>query len=284
MSNLRDIRRRLRSTENIKKITDAMERVAAARLRRAQMLAEQSRPYSASMKKIIEKLAATPEISHPLFVQRPIRKTGLIIVSSDKGLSGSYNANIFNAADRFLKDYHPENLSLLLFGKKAVEHYRRLNWPIDCQYAGWTGKITLEEISNFANQVVHDYLSEKYDEIWLIYTHFISIANCKIVIDKFLNIQESPAEQPSKPSNSYIYEPSPAEILTQILPRYYLTRIQEALQEAYASELGSRIMAMQMASKNSEKVMHTLTLIRNKVRQESITREMIEISSGGMTT
>lgn len=283
MSNLRDIRRRLRSTENIKKITDAMERVAAARLRRAQMVAEQSRPYAQAMKSILEKLASLPENSHPLLIQRPVRKTGIIIVSSDKGLAGSYNTNLFTAANLFLKKYSPENASLILFGKKAVEHYQQRDFPIDQKYLGWTGKITLEEIAKFSHMIVNDYLSEKYDEVWLIYTHFISIASRNVIIDKFLNIKRAQAsDQSPKSAENFIYEPSAAKILSEILPRYILTRLQEVLQESYASELGARIMAMQMASKNSEKMIENLILIRNKVRQENITREMIEIASGGM--
>lgn len=281
MSSLRDIRRRLRSTENIKKITDAMERVASARLRRAQVVAEESRAYAARMKEILSRLTACPEVKHPLFEQREVRKSAVIIVAADKGLSGSYNANVLSAANNFLKGYTPENMNLYLFGKKAIEHYQNTKWPIDQQFSGWTGKITLEEITRFSNQAVDQFVLGHYDEIWLIYTHYISIANRKVVVDKFLNISKPESEQAPKQVN-YIFEPSPTEILEAILLRYCTTRIQEVLQEAYASELSARIMAMEMASKNSEKMIETLTLVRNRVRQESITREMIEIASGAV--
>lgn len=278
MSNLRDIRRRLKSTENIKKITDAMERVAAAQLRRAQLLAEQSRPYAAKMQEILENLACIPDMSHPLFEVRQARKTGVIIIAADKGLSGSYNANLLSAADRFLKDYSPDDISLLLFGRKAVEHYQKSPWQIDFQRTSWTGKITLEEISDFTNQTVNDYISGKYDALWIIHTQYLSIASRRVCVDKFLNIDKP--KQAAKKNTNYIFKPSLEEILDEILPRYCLTRVQGVLQSAYASELSARIMAMQLASKNSEKMMQTLTLIRNRVRQESITREMIEIASG----
>lgn len=279
MSNLRDIRRRLRSTENIKKITDAMERVASARLRRAQMVAEQSRPYAKKMRELLANLTSSPDMSHELFEQREVSKSALIIISADKGLSGSYNANVISAANKFLKQYTPENMSLFLFGKKAIGHYKNTKWHIDEKFSDWTGTITLDEISHFSNQMIDHFLTKKYDEIWVVYTQFISIAHRKIIVDKLLNISLlKPAEAPK--NLNYIFEPSPSEILSEILKRYCVTRIQEALQEAYAAELSARIMAMQMASKNSEKMIHTLTLIRNKVRQESITREMIEIASG----
>lgn len=279
MSSLRDIRRRLRSTENIKKITDAMERVASARLRRAQAVAEDSRPYAKKMREMLNDLTSSPEMAHPLFVQREVSKSALIIVSADKGLSGSYNTNVLSTANNFLKQYTPENMSLFLFGKKAIEHYQRTKWPIDERFSGWTGKITRDEISRFSNQVIDHFLTQKYDEIWLIYTQFISIANRKVVLDKFLNIEKPESAEAPKHLN-YIFEPSPSEILAEILRRYCATRIQEVLHEAYASELSARIMAMQMASKNSEDMIQTLTLHRNRVRQESITREMIEIASG----
>lgn len=277
MSSLRDIRRRLRSTENIKKITDAMERVASARLRRAQTVAEQSRPYAARMREILERLTACSEVEHPLFDERAVRKSAVIIVAADKGLSGSYNANVLSAANKFLNNYTPENMHLLLFGKKAVEHYQNKKWPIDEQFANWTGKITLDEITHFSNQMVDHFITERYDEIWLVYTHYISIANREVVVDKFLNIAKPKSEQKQV---NYMFEPSAKEILAEILRRYCTIRIQEVLQEAYAAELSARIMAMQMASNNSEKMIETLTLIRNRVRQESITREMIEIASG----
>lgn len=281
MSSLRDLRRRLRSTENIKKITDAMERVASARLRRAQALAENSRPYAAAMKELLAKLLVCPEIDHPLFEQRDVRKSALIVVAADKGLSGSYNANVLSEANRLLKDYTPDNMSLILFGKKAVEHFNNSKWPVEDRFSGWTGKITLDEIKLFSNSIVDRFMTERYDEIWLVYTHFISIANRTVTVDKFLNISKPESEPNRKPIN-YIFEPSAKDILEEILLRYCTTRIQEVLHEAYAAELSARIMAMQLAGKNSEKMIETLTLVRNRVRQESITREMIEIVSGGI--
>lgn len=275
MSNLRDIRRRLQAVENIKKITDAMERVAAARLRRAQAQAEQSRPYITKMKEILGKLAAT-EYSHPLFEQREVKKTALIVVAADRGLSGSYNSTILTKADKFLKNYTPENMELILFGRKGIDHYRRKHWPISDEFKEWGGKISFHEIQVFMDKLVNDYLSEKYDEIWLIYTHYISVMNREVICEKFLNIEkiETDKKQPN-----YIFEPNPTEIYSDILPRYCVTRLQTALHESYASELAARIVAMQTASKNSKEMISDLTQVRNKVRQEGITREIIEISS-----
>lgn len=275
MTSLRDIRRRLRSVENIKKITDAMERVAAALLRRAQAKAEESRPYVLKMKTMLEHLASS-DSTHPLFEQREVKKTGLIIIASDRGLSGSYNSNILSAADKFLKKFSRDQVDLILFGKKAVEHYRHKTWNIAHEQINWGGKITIEDIINFTNQSVDWFLKGQYDEIWLLYTRYITIMKKEVILEKFLNIGKPEAE---KKVSNYIFEPDPEEIYAKLLPRYCITRLQTALNEAYASELAARIVAMQTASKNSENMIEHLTLIRNKVRQEGITKEIIEISS-----
>lgn len=276
MTNLRDIRRRLRSVENIKKITDAMERVAAARLRRAQIKAEQSVPYVVKLKEILENLAKTDE-THPLFTQRPVKKTALIVISSDKGLSGSYNTNLLNAADKFLKNYDRKNADVIAFGRKAVDHYKKMKWPIQKEVVNWGDKITYEEIVAISNEFVDNFLTEQYDEIWIIYTEYISIMKNAVKVEKFLNIGKPDSEKTVTHSN-YIYEPDTASIYNEILPRYCSARLQAALNEAYASELASRIVAMQKASNNSENMIQDLTLTRNKIRQESITKEIIEIS------
>lgn len=275
MSNLRDIRRRLHAVENIKKITDAMERVAAARLRKAQAEAEQSRPYVMKMREILEKLAST-EDSHPLFEQREVKKTALIVVAADRGLSGSYNSHVLAAADKFAANYTKDNLDLILFGRKGIEYYQRKKWPIVKEYREWGGKISFHDIQVLSDQLVGEFLHGKYDEIWVIYTHYISVMNRHVMVEKFLNIGKPKTE---KKALNYIFEPSPAEIYSDILPRFCITRLQTALHESFASELAARIVAMQTASKNSKEMINDLTLIRNKVRQEGITREIIEISS-----
>ena len=278
MSNLKDIRNHLRSIENIKKITDAMERVAAARLKRAQAKAEQSRPYFKKMKEILEKLSAS-DIQNPLFTPHAEKKkTALIVISADKGLSGSYNSNILNTADKFAKKFEPQQLDLLLFGKKAIEHFKGKPWPTIFQRIDWAGKISLHEIQLFTHDVIGRFLNSTYDEVWLIYTHYINVMNRDVILEKFLNI-ERPKKKDDEIFLSYVFEPDPTTIINEILPRYCITRIQTALNEAYASELASRIVAMQTASNNSENLIEELTLKRNKIRQEGITKEIIEITS-----
>lgn len=276
MTTLRDIRRRLQSVENVKKITDAMERVAAARLKRAQAKAESSRPFAKKLTEILHNLSSG-NIDHPLFEKRTVKKTGVVIISADRGLSGSYNATLLAKADEFLKKYNKSNAELFLIGRKAIEHYKRSGWSVRYQKADWGGKITLPEIQELTDLLVKSFLAHELDEIWLIYTNYVTIFSRKVIVEKFLNIAKPESDNRNV---NYIFEPNEDEILNEILPRYCLVKVQAAFHEAYASELSARIIAMRMASKNSTDMIQRLTLFRNKVRQASITREMIEISSG----
>ena len=280
MATLRDIRKRIRSVENIKQITRAMEMVAAARLRKAQAKAEQAQPYAAKMRQILENLAtASSEFTHPLYQQREVKKTGLVVIAADRGLCGSYNTNLFQAADRFLREKGSDKVELIVVGRKGVEYYRRRKWTIKKRVPEWGGKITFQQTKNLTNQLVDWFLTGELDEVWLVYTHFISIPSRKIVLEKFLKF-EKPKSEEKQVFTDYIFEPNPAEIYSEILPRYCVTKIQTVLAEAFASELAARMISMGAATKNAEEMIENLTLVRNKVRQASITKEMLEITSG----
>lgn len=280
MNSLRDIRRQLRSIENIKKITDAMERVAASRLKKAQSRAEDARPYAKKMREMIENLS-TADVSHPLFNKREAKKIGVVIVTGDRGLSGPYNANILQKAERFLRNYSPEQVELYLFGKKSIDYFQRKKWPVAYQRTDWGGKISFHELHQFSYTLTNAFLNEALDEVWLIYTHYINVMQGKVVVEKFLNIEKTTLHpHASKDFLSYIFEPSPEEIFKALIPRYCVTLIQTVINESYAAELAARIMAMRSASKNSEEVIEKMTRVRNKIRQASITKEMIEITTG----
>jgi F-type H+-transporting ATPase subunit gamma len=280
MATLRDIRKRIRSVENIKQITRAMEMVAAARLRKAQAKAEQAQPYASKMRQILENLAtASSEFTHPLYQQREVKKTGLVVIAADRGLCGSYNTNIFQTADRFLKQAGQDKVELIAVGRKAVEYYRRRKWTIKKRVPEWGGKITFQQTKNLTHELVDWFISGELDEIWLAYTHFISIPSRKVVLEKFLKI-EKPKTEGKQVITDYIFEPDPVEIYAEILPRYCVTKIQTVLAEAFASELAARMISMGAATQNAEEMIENLTLVRNKVRQAAITKEMLEITSG----
>ncbi len=280
MPSLKDIRTRIHSVDNIQKITKTMEMVAAAQLRKAQLKAEQSRPFAVKLKQILDHVSQS-DFSHPLLGKKTkSNKTGLIIVGSDRGLCGSYNTNIFLKADKFLKNFKKdkEQIELIPIGRKVVEHYQREKWPIKHSIIGWE-RLSYHDVRLLANRLIGWYLAEDFDEIWLLYTHYVNVLSRQIILEKFLPIERT-SNKPEQPHLDFIFEPNPKAIYDEILPLYCVTKIQTVLHEAYASELGARIFSMKSATKNAIDMIERLTLERNKIRQASITREIAEITSG----
>lgn len=277
MATLREIRKLLRSVENIKKITQAMEMVAASRLRKAQAKAEMSRPYAHELKKILELMLEPSELrDHPLIHPRPVKKRGLIVIAGDRGLCGSYNQAVFLKAEGWLKEQ--EESELILVGTKPVNYFSGKRWPISHQLINWGGKISYGQIQELAYTLMAEYKEKKVDELWLIYTHFVSPMVRKVLMERLLPL-EMPVSQ-EKRGLTYLFEPNPHEILEELLPRYCVTKVQTALSEAYASELAARVFSMRTATKNAEEVIKKWTLVHNRVRQSNITKELIEITSG----
>lgn len=278
METLKEIRKRLHAVENIKQITKTMEMVAGARLRRAQAKAEQSRPYAEKIKMVLEHVAQSG-FTHPLFEVREVKKIGLVIVAADRGLCGAYNSHIFQKAEQFLHKHANEEVELFLIGRKAVDHYHNKKWKIKTKIPRWGGKITVQESNSFAHEVMESFLNDELDEVWLVYTQFISVFQRQVMVEKFLNVQRQEVEK-TQYVQDYIFEPDPAEILYDLLPRYGEVKIHSILAEAYASELAARVVSMKAATKNAEEMIENLTLVRNKIRQSGITKEMLEIISG----
>lgn len=279
MATLRDIRQKIHSASNIQKITQAMELVAASRLRKAQVKAESSRPYALKIKEILNRLinGSHELLKHPLIAGRAVRKTGLVIIAGDRGLCGGYNQSVFTAAEKFLKKYNDDQVELIPVGRKSVDYFRTKQWAISSKIEEWGGKITYLQIEELTKNLTDFYLKGQLDEIWIIYTHFISINTWEVRLEKFLNIDiHTPTSSPS----GYILEPNAEEIFAKILPCYFATKIQSVLNDSYASELAARISSMRAATKNAEEMIEELTLERNKIRQSGITRELIEITSG----
>jgi len=281
MATLREIRKKLKSIDNIKKITQAMEVVAASRLRRAQAQSEKAKPYAQNLKEILERLVLSArDLSHPLLsVRKEIKKVALVVVAADRGLCGGHNNSIFKAAHDFLQKYPMDKIEVIPIGRKAIEHFQIRKWQVQSPIKDWGGKITFNQIKAFADGLMQRFITGDLDEVWLVYTHFKSVLTRNVVLEKILNIV-CPKIDPNSPPYDYIFEPKLSAIFAEILPRYCMTRIQLALNESYVSELAARILSMRAATKNAEELLESLTLVRNKVRQTGITREMIEIASG----
>lgn len=281
MATLREIRRKLGSVQNIQKITQAMEMVAASRLRRAQAKAELSRPYFTKLRDILHKVvAASPDFSHPLIDGREVKnKIGFVIIAGDRGLCGSYNNNVFTATEKELKKFNPSQIELTLIGRKANDHFSNKSWKIANKVVDWGGKITYQQVENLSRHLMDQFTAGALDEVWLIYTHYINTAARSVMIEKLLNIEVLEQENDLQGTASYIFEPSIGDIFATVLPRYAAAKIQSALHESYASELAARIFSMRAATKNAKEMIGKLTLTRNKVRQSNITRELIEITA-----
>lgn len=281
MATLREIRRKLHSVQNIQKITQAMEMVAASRLRKAQAKAEMSRPYFAQLEDILHQLISEArDFSHPLIDKRSVKKIGFVIVAGDRGLCGGYNHNVFSTTEKVLKKYQPSQVELFLIGRKAIDYFSGKNLKIRKKISDWGGKITFTRLQELTQSLIEYYLNGEFDEIWLIYTHYLSISARVVKIEKLLNIEfAQDGNKKENLSSNTIFEPSIPEIFAEILPRYCIAKIQSALNESYASELAARIFSMRAATKNADEMIEKLTLVRNKVRQSGITRELLEISA-----
>ncbi|MGB7062264.1 MAG: ATP synthase F1 subunit gamma [Candidatus Zixiibacteriota bacterium] len=281
MATLRDLRRRIKSVQGTQQITKAMEMVAGAKLGKAQAKLDSSRPYAAKMQAMLDNLTrATASLAHPLFEKREVKKVGVVLVTSDRGLCGSYNNNIIHEADRFIVSHGKDQATLIPVGKKAYSYYSRRASEIRLKYVGYGGYLDLTLVKNVTNDLVNLFLSKEVDEIYFIYTKFLSLVSYKVTTEKFLNIESQVEDESREVFVDYIFEPDPQKIFSSLLPNYCMTRVQMALAESFASEHGSRMIAMGGATRNAEDMIDHLTLVMNKARQASITKEMLEITTG----
>src|SRR5512143_555841 len=279
MASQRDIRRRIGSVKNIKQITRAMQFVAASKLKRAQDATLAARPYSAKLDEILADLAAVLSgEEHPLLATRDEGKRLLVLITTDRGLAGPLNTNTIRFAAREITE-HPGDLSTITIGRKGRDAMRRSRVPIEAHFAGFGDRPTFADVLPLARLITQDFLSGDYGRIDLVYSRFISTLAQRPVMVQLLPIQPSPDTE-GIPGRQFIFEPSPAAVLEQLLPRYVATRLFQAVLEGKASEESSRMVAMKNATENAGELIDDLTLVYNKVRQSNITREMIEIATG----
>lgn len=283
MPTQRDIKRRIRSVSSTRQITRAMEMVAAAKLRKAQLRAESARPYSEKMELILSNLSqavVTPGEAppHPYFEERPVGKTTLVLVTADRGLCGAFNANLIRRATAFLKEYSPEDVALVCIGKRGYDWFRRRQWPVAAQHLDFGGEVDFGRVRQITDSLTESFVSGETDEIHLIYTRFISTARSEVSQMRFLPI--APAETEEGSVSNYIFEPDPAAIFADLMPRYATTVLQTAMAESFASEHAARMMAMGSATTAAGDMIDTLTLKYNKARQSAITKDLLDIVGG----
>jgi F-type H+-transporting ATPase subunit gamma len=275
----REIRRRIAAVKNIKQITRAMQFVAASKLKRAQDATLSARPYSQKIDELIADLAVVigPE-DHPLLVRREGGNRLIVLITSDRGLAGPFNTNTIRFAAQEITE-HSGDLAVVTVGRKGRDAMRRSRVPMEAHFEGFGDRPTFADVLPLARLITDDYLAGTYARVDIIFSQFVSTLTQRPALDHLLPIE--PAEDTEgSPGNQFIFEPNPAAVLEQLLPRYIAARLFQAVLESKASEESSRMVAMRNATDNAEDLIQDYTLAYNKVRQANITREMIEIASG----
>jgi F-type H+-transporting ATPase subunit gamma len=278
---MREIKRQIKSIQNTKQITKAMEMIAAARLKRAQDAAQSARPYAEKLREVIGSIASGGGTNHPMLEKRPVKRTGYIIITSDRGLAGGYNANLLRKVMLTIREKHKSNKDeymIFVIGRKGRDFLRRREIPFAYEATGLSDFPRFSDIKEVAAGAVKAYEEGTIDELVLVYNEFISALSQRPVEKTLL-----PLGEPGKGKGataSYEFEPSPEVVLDHILPRYAETLVYSAVLEGKASEFGARMTAMSSATKNATKFINSLTLQYNRARQASITQEISEIVAG----
>ena len=281
MPSLIDIRRRIRSVKNTQQITKAMKMVSAAKLRKAQDRVIASRPYARILEKILANVAAAAGsdervMSHPLLARRDEKRVQMILMTSDRGLAGAFNGNLIKGATTFAAEHPGAQITYELVGRKGRDYFRRRDAAVSAEYIGVFNKVQLADASAISRSVSERFAKGETDAVYLIYNEFKSVVSQKITLKKLL-----PMTLPAGVSTiDYIYEEPPDQLLGSLLPNYVENAIFSAMLESCSSEHAARMTAMDAASSNAAEVIDKLTLYMNRVRQASITKEIIEVVSG----
>ncbi len=281
MAGLQDIRRRIRSVKNTQQITKAMKMVSAAKLRRAQDRVIAARPYGSLLRKVLANVAAAVAAdeqagSDPLLAQRPEKRILAALITSDKGLAGAFNSNTIKTAQHFIAKHPEASVTLELIGRKGRDFFRKRGALIGGEYLGLAAKVKFEDLAAIARKAMEAYRNEEIDAVYMIYNEFKNVASQKLTVARVLPMEMPKEEAPV----DYIFEQPAAEMLSALLPKYVEMEFYRAQLESAAAEHAARMTAMDAATSNAGEMIDKLTLYMNRVRQASITKEIIEVVSG----
>ena len=278
MANLKDIRDRIKSVKSIQKVTKAMKMVAAAKMRRAQENMEKARPYNHRLVEIIQHLLPSVERSMlPLLEVREVKRIAYVVVTSDRGLAGSFNSSILRKAHNDIDEFGKQNVDIFCIGKKAKDYFKSRKYNIIASYSDFWSDLNFNQSMKIGSTIVNHFLDLSVDEIRVTYIEFVNVATQATVSEKLLPIELNDDELSH---TDFLYEPSKDRIVKSLIPRYLNAQVWKYLLESYASEQAARMVAMENATTNSEDMIKNLTLEFNKARQAAITTEMLEIVSG----
>jgi len=282
LANIRLIRRRIRGIQSTTKITRAMEMIATSKMRRAQERGLAGRPYSEKIRQVLADLAALPsggEALHPLLQRRSITKIAIVHITPDRGLCGGLNTNINRKTASFILGQSVP-VTLITVGRKGRDFMRRYGRDIRAEFTGLGDRPSLLDTLPISRIIIDDYTNGIIDLVYLVYAQFISTMVQRPIIQQILPVE--PAEIPRAQNVDYIYEPEPASVLGGLLPRFVEMQVYHAILESIASEQSARMVAMRNATDNANELIEELTLMYNKARQESITKELLDITGGAM--
>jgi F-type H+-transporting ATPase subunit gamma len=279
----KEIRNKIKSVQNTRKITKAMEMVAASKMRRAQERMRTSRPYGEKMRNVAAHIShSNPEYRHPFLISRDsVKRLGIIVISTDKGLCGGLNTNMLRLALNSMKEWQGqgEEIDVCAIGNKALGFMQRLGANVVSQVTGLGDRPQMEQLIGAVKVMLDGYTQDRFDRVMIFYTKFVNTMKQEPVVEQLLPLSGETLGAPEG-SWDYIYEPDAKAVLDQVLTRYIETLIYQAVAENMASEQSARMVAMKAASDNAGNVIDELTLIYNKTRQASITKELSEIVGG----
>ena len=284
MANVRQLRRRIRSVQNTAKVTRAMQMIAASKLRRAQERVEAARPYAQKLRQVIAGLAqqtpASDDGMHPLLVQRPVQSALLVHITPDRGLAGGLPGNANRAAAaHVLASEAP--IGTIAVGRKGRDFFVRAGRELIADYSGISDRPTLADTVAISSQVERMYRNEEADEVFLAYTEFVNTLVQRPVVTRLLPLETEQIAQEEQPTTlDYLYEPNAEAVLGALLPRFLEMQVYHAVLEAQASEQAARMVAMRNATDAAEEMIDSLSLEMNKVRQEGITNELLDLVGG----
>jgi F-type H+-transporting ATPase subunit gamma len=281
MPSLIDIRRRIRSVRNTQQITRAMKMVSAAKLRRAHDRVLAARPYAVLLRAMLADVAAALSadergLSNPLLANRPEQRIQILLLTGDKGLAGAFNSNIIKASQRFVQEHAGAAFEFELIGRKGRDFYSKRNVKIVGEHLGLFAKVQYADAAEIARKAIERFRRGEIDAVYLLNNEFKSMMSQKLTVTRVLPV-ELPAQ---KTTTDYIFEQPPIEILESLLPRYVEIEVYRAMLESAAAEHAARMTAMDAATSNAAEMIDTLVLYMNRVRQASITKEIIEVVSG----
>ena len=288
MESTRDIKGRIKSVTNIQQITKAMKMVAAARLRKAEEKANGSRPYAEKIGELLRRASSvTPDFTSPLFRTGKVKKVGYLVISADKGLAGAFNSNVMKRTLQEISGRDRSEYALYLCGKQGRNYLKFRGYDLDSYHFGFSDKPTAQDSIDLAKEMVDYFVTEEVDEVYVIYTKFITALHQQVLVEKILPVEAPEADEETGTGSEkkwkeapYIFMPDAHTVLSRLLPEYVQVKVYNAMLQSAASELGSRMAAMSAATDNATERIADLNLTYNKARQAQVTNEISEIVGG----